>query len=86
MDHYEPLDKIFIFGFSRGSYTAKVLAGLINACGLLEKGNYHHIQYAYDLYSNKKFRPDLFEKYKSRLCAVNGRKYTLWASLILFPL
>lgn len=66
MNEYETGDKIFIFGFSRGSYTAKVLAGLINACGLLEKGNDHHIQYAYDLYSNKKFRPDLFEKYKSR--------------------
>lgn len=31
-------DKIFIFGFSRGAYTARSLVGLIGACGLMKKG------------------------------------------------
>ena len=66
MEHYDKDDKIFIFGFSRGSYTAKVLAGLIHTCGLLEKGNEYNIQYAYDLYTRRKFRPDLLAKFKSR--------------------
>jgi uncharacterized protein (DUF2235 family) len=31
---YEPEDDIFIFGFSRGAYTARSLAGMIAICGL----------------------------------------------------
>src|SRR5277367_126053 len=31
---YEPGDSIFLFGFSRGAYTARSLAGMILACGL----------------------------------------------------
>jgi uncharacterized protein (DUF2235 family) len=32
---YRPGDDIYIFGFSRGAYTARVLAGLILSCGIL---------------------------------------------------
>lgn len=32
---YEPEDKVFLFGFSRGAYTARSLAGFIYSCGLL---------------------------------------------------
>jgi uncharacterized protein (DUF2235 family) len=35
MEHYEPGDQIFLFGFSRGAFTARSLAGLIARCGLL---------------------------------------------------
>lgn len=31
---YEPGDEIFLFGFSRGAYTARSLAGMIASCGL----------------------------------------------------
>ena len=31
---YEAGDPLFIFGFSRGAYTARSLAGMIMACGL----------------------------------------------------
>ena len=31
---YEPGDEIFLFGFSRGAYTARSLAGMIANCGL----------------------------------------------------
>jgi len=31
---YEPGDQVFLFGFSRGAYTARSLAGMIAACGL----------------------------------------------------
>jgi uncharacterized protein (DUF2235 family) len=33
--NWEPGDEIFIFGFSRGAYTARSLSGLINRIGLL---------------------------------------------------
>lgn len=31
---YQPEDRIFLFGFSRGAYTVRCLAGLICSCGL----------------------------------------------------
>src|SRR5215217_3324866 len=34
---YEPGDQIFLFGFSRGAYTARSLAGLIRKCGILRR-------------------------------------------------
>jgi hypothetical protein len=37
--HYTEGDQIFLFGFSRGAYTARSLAGLIGRCGLLSLGN-----------------------------------------------
>lgn len=33
---YHPGDSIFLFGFSRGAYTVRVLAGLISECGILD--------------------------------------------------
>jgi hypothetical protein len=35
--HYRPDDQIYIFGFSRGSYTARSLIGYIAAAGLLRR-------------------------------------------------
>ncbi len=35
-DGEEPVDHIYIFGFSRGAYTARTLAGLIGKCGVLD--------------------------------------------------
>ena len=35
--HYELGDQIFIFGFSRGAYTARSLVGMLNAPGLLKR-------------------------------------------------
>ena len=35
-DSYRPNDKIFIFGFSRGAYTARYLAGMITTVGLAD--------------------------------------------------
>lgn len=34
--NYRPGDRIFLFGFSRGAYTVRSLAGMIGYCGLLD--------------------------------------------------
>ncbi|MCA0319846.1 MAG: DUF2235 domain-containing protein [Proteobacteria bacterium] len=34
LNHYEPDDRIFLFGFSRGAYTARSIANLIMLCGI----------------------------------------------------
>jgi uncharacterized protein (DUF2235 family) len=38
ISQYKPGDHIFIFGFSRGAYTARSLSGFISKCGLLKPG------------------------------------------------
>lgn len=35
VEHYAPGDQIYLFGFSRGAYTVRVLAGLIHKVGLI---------------------------------------------------
>lgn len=32
--HYEPGDRIYLFGFSRGAYTARCVAGVLSLCGV----------------------------------------------------
>ena len=38
VDQYEKGDEIYIFGFSRGAYTARSLMGFMAACGLIKRG------------------------------------------------
>jgi uncharacterized protein (DUF2235 family) len=45
MDSWEPGDRIYLFGFSRGAYTARVLAGLLHNLGLLPRGNSNLVPY-----------------------------------------
>lgn len=35
MNEYEPGDRVFLFGFSRGAFTARSLASMIDRCGIL---------------------------------------------------
>ena len=35
---YEPGDRIFLFGFSRGAYTARCVAGVLRLCGIPTRG------------------------------------------------
>src|SRR6266481_1541527 len=52
MNEFNPGDKIFIFGFSRGAYTARALCGLLHMFGLLTPGNEALIPYALRLYKS----------------------------------
>lgn len=43
-------DEIYFFGFSRGAYTARAIAGMINAIGLLPKDHWEKLPQAYSYY------------------------------------
>ncbi|MBB4303359.1 uncharacterized protein (DUF2235 family) [Rhodobium orientis] len=45
-------DQIYIFGFSRGAYSARVLAGFIHAVGLMAPRNLNLLDYAYRAYKS----------------------------------
>jgi uncharacterized protein (DUF2235 family) len=47
---YAPGDEIYLFGFSRGAFTARSLAGLIRNCGILERAHAGAIPEALALY------------------------------------
>ncbi|KAF8481731.1 hypothetical protein DFH94DRAFT_732636 [Russula ochroleuca] len=51
MENYHAEDKICIFGFSRGAYTARALAGMLHKVGLLPAGNHQQIPFAYKMFS-----------------------------------
>ncbi|WP_319531071.1 DUF2235 domain-containing protein [uncultured Cohaesibacter sp.] len=45
-------DRIYLFGFSRGAYTARVLAGFIHTMGRIEREQLNLLSYAYRAYRN----------------------------------
>ena len=53
MGNYADGDHIYLFGFSRGGYTVRALAGILNMYGLLCQGNEGHLPYALRGYSEK---------------------------------
>ncbi|KAF9525908.1 hypothetical protein CPB83DRAFT_858827 [Crepidotus variabilis] len=50
MQNYISGDKICLFGFSRGAYTARSLAGMLHKIGLLPAGNFQQVPFAYKMY------------------------------------
>ncbi|KAG7441014.1 uncharacterized protein BT62DRAFT_956306 [Guyanagaster necrorhizus] len=51
MQNYHIGDHICIFGFSRGAYTARSLAGMIHKVGLLPPDNWQQVPFAYKMYT-----------------------------------
>ncbi|KAL5633765.1 hypothetical protein ACGC1H_005833 [Rhizoctonia solani] len=52
METYRIGDRIALFGFSRGAFTARALAGMLHCVGLLPRHNSEHIPFAYEVYKN----------------------------------
>lgn len=55
VNNYAAGDEIFLFGFSRGAYTVRSLAGLVGKIGLLEKSDQFYIPAAYQHYRMRTF-------------------------------
>lgn len=56
--NYEPGDEIYLFGFSRGAYTARSLAGLIRKCGIIKENNIDLVGEAYKIYRDTQCGPN----------------------------
>jgi uncharacterized protein (DUF2235 family) len=69
---YEAGDQLFIFGFSRGAYTARSLAGMICVCGLPSKNfDDHLVQCAFEAYRNKGQRSSILASLSSQYAMCN---------------
>lgn len=58
-NNYESGDEIYLFGFSRGAFTARSLAGFIGVCGLLTKDTLGRLEDAWGIYRKPKAQRDL---------------------------
>jgi uncharacterized protein (DUF2235 family) len=57
VEYYEPDDEIYLFGFSRGAYTARSVVGMLRKCGILKRDRIDEIASAYDFYRNGDVKP-----------------------------
>lgn len=55
--NYVDGDEIYLFGFSRGAYTVRSLAGMIYCSGLLRRRYITQAPQAYELYRNRNVKP-----------------------------
>ena len=53
MHNYDAGDALFLFGFSRGAYTARSLAGFIRNCGILRREHAAQVLAAFRLYRQR---------------------------------
>jgi uncharacterized protein (DUF2235 family) len=70
VQNYNPGDEIFLFGFSRGAYTVRCLAGMLNNCGILKRENAAQIPDAFAFYKNSRARPSSSraERWRGKRC------------------
>jgi uncharacterized protein (DUF2235 family) len=62
---YAPEDRIFLFGFSRGAYTVRSLAGLIGLCGIAQRGTRDGGDLRHDRVARAKTASEAYAVYKT---------------------
>lgn len=73
MQNYREGDKVFLYGFSRGAYSVRVLAGMVRKVGLLYPDNQNMLDEAYRLFTIKTTNRESagFKKSFSRKCEIH---------------
>lgn len=59
-------DEVYLFGFSRGAFTARSVAGFMRKCGLLPKKHGDRVDDAFKIYKRRDETPDTEEAKKFR--------------------
>ncbi|GME35280.1 peptidoglycan binding domain containing protein [Neofusicoccum parvum] len=82
-------DEIFLFGFSRGAYTARVLSGLVTEMGLLKPQHLHEFPRAFEIYktlsskASKKINKDKSLSRKAAKKAKNEELFLQWTDSVV---
>ena len=86
MRYHDEGDKIFMFGFSRGAFTARFLARMIATVGLLSKGNEEMVPFAYRTYQEyemgSRFKSaqeaeEYMQSFKTTFCRAHAKVHFL---------
>lgn len=64
--NYREGDEIYVFGFSRGAWTARSLAGFIERAGMLPKSGMYYMLQAFALYEKRCPRADFDDLFASK--------------------
>ncbi|OLN86893.1 hypothetical protein CCHL11_04531 [Colletotrichum chlorophyti] len=77
VSNYAPHDQIFCFGFSRGAYTARSVAGLVNDIGIIQPKEMNEFPGLYSLYKNCKdsFRFRQSQAYRKWVTGIREKGY-----------
>ena len=65
--NYEPGDELYLFGFSRGAYTVRSLAGLLRKCGVLRREHADKARTALQIYRQREISADSEEAERFRV-------------------
>jgi uncharacterized protein (DUF2235 family) len=80
-ESYEPGDEIYLFGFSRGAFQARSLAGLVALCGIPRSVDDAAVAAVWDYYAAHRSQPDevrLGELRAAAHCPVRIRLVGVW--------
>ncbi|MGH8260631.1 MAG: DUF2235 domain-containing protein, partial [Steroidobacteraceae bacterium] len=79
-DNYQDGDEIFLFGFSRGAYVVRSLAGLLGCVGLLRRSAMFRFEDVWDYYTRPKSQriPGALDQVGKRLEDVRIRCIGVW--------
>ncbi len=69
-------DEIYLFGFSRGAHTARVIAGMLGTVGILHPGMHEMVSFAWDAYSS--WSPLCAEAHTQDESTARGRQSRAW--------
>ncbi len=82
MRHYRPGDDIFIFGFSRGAFTARSIGGLVTQFGLLRPEMEGLVPTLLHVYFSDRKEGAEYERIRAQInelfCASNAREVPIW--------
>lgn len=82
VDNYRPGDEIQLYGFSRGAYVVRSVAGMVGCVGLLQKSEMGHFYEAWDWYTKRQDRQvaelDGFAPHRHRPEAVTIQCIGVW--------
>ena len=68
MRTFQPDDTVYVFGFSRGAYTARALCGMLHIIGLLREDNEGLIPYSIRMIKRKKIDFGVAADFKNTFC------------------
>lgn len=73
--NYEPGDALYFFGFSRGAYTVRSLAGLIRCSGILDRAHAQRYREAIALYMGEHAPDDdAPRRFRAQCCVTRGAR------------
>lgn len=77
--NYDSGDEIYLFGFSRGAYTVRSLAGMIYCSGLLSRRYITKASEAYELYRDRGLKPndDKAKSFRTKYGKDNGDRVSI---------